>query len=285
MPSDGVQSGAEPAAPAAYWAAMRKPFAFAVGAVVVLALAVAAVLISRPSAEAVHARGATAQVKTVGEEAKTKTVAGEEDKAEVAAQARALGINPSGPRVVEPQAGEGTSADDAEEEIASSSSKPSKTEKISDDEIREQLAALKKTVALTGKPRVTEDGLAAVPSSAPDMVRSIIAAGNEIALLPYRYGGGHTKDFRDTAYDCSASVSYALAAAGLLKSPLASTGFMEWGEPGPGKWVTIYAHEGHAFMVVAGLRFDTSGQANGGTRWQAAPRSAGGFEVRHPPGL
>jgi hypothetical protein len=112
----------------------------------------------------------------------------------------------------------------------------------------------------------------------------VIAAGNAIAGLPYLYGGGHGS-FRANAYDCSGSVSYALAAAGLLSSPLDSTGFMSWGQPGPGKWITVYANAGHAFMVVAGWRFDTSALSGGGTRWTRAMRDTGGFVARHPAGL
>jgi hypothetical protein len=118
----------------------------------------------------------------------------------------------------------------------------------------------------------------------PDVVAVVIAAGNEIATKPYKWGGGHGA-WSDSGYDCSGSVSFALAGAGLLDSPLDSTGFMGWGDAGPGRYISIYANHGHAFMVVAGLRFDTSG-AQGGTRWQpAAGRSYGGFVVRHPPGL
>ena len=122
------------------------------------------------------------------------------------------------------------------------------------------------------------------PHGVPGVVLAVIAAGNEIATKPYKWGGGHGA-WQDNGYDCSGSVSFALAGAGLLDSPLASGGFMRYGKPGPGRWITIYTNPGHMFMVVAGLRFDTSG-ANGGTRWQAVgSRSYGGFTVRHPPGL
>ena len=129
------------------------------------------------------------------------------------------------------------------------------------------------------------DGLAIAPSEAPAVVQAIIAAGNEIAKTPYRYGGGHANGFKDTAYDCSGSVSYALNGAKLLDSPLASGDFMNWAEAGPGQWVTIYAHGGHMYMVVAGLRFDTSGAKQTGSRWQAAQRPTSGYSVRHPAGL
>jgi hypothetical protein len=129
------------------------------------------------------------------------------------------------------------------------------------------------------------DGTAVAPLGAPPQIAAIIAAGNRIARLPYRYGGGHGR-WNDRGYDCSGSVSYALHGAGLLASPLASGGFARWGARGPGQWVTIYANAGHAYMTVAGLRFDTSGRrGRRGSRWQAAPRSTRGYRVRHVPGL
>ena len=112
----------------------------------------------------------------------------------------------------------------------------------------------------------------------------LISGANRIAEMPYKYGGGHGT-FDDTGYDCSGSVSYALHAAGLLKTPLDSSGFMSYGEPGPGRHVTIYAHGGHAFMVVNGRRFDTSALRETGSRWTNKPRSTSGFVARHPPGL
>jgi cell wall-associated NlpC family hydrolase len=128
------------------------------------------------------------------------------------------------------------------------------------------------------------DGTAIAPAGAPDEVVAVIAAANRIARLPYRYGGGH-RSFKDTGYDCSGSVSFALRGAALIESPLASTGLERWGEPGAGDWITVYANKGHAFMVVAGLRFDTSGQKRTGSRWQPMDRSARGFVVRHPAGF
>jgi cell wall-associated NlpC family hydrolase len=134
------------------------------------------------------------------------------------------------------------------------------------------------------KAELTEDGLAIPPADAPEAVKKIIAAGNEIATKPYRYGGGHGS-WEDSGYDCSGSVSYALHGAGLLKRAMPSGGFTSWGEAGAGEWVTIYTHSGHIYMEVAGLRFDTSGRARTGSRWQKAARSSNGFTVRHPEGL
>ena len=118
----------------------------------------------------------------------------------------------------------------------------------------------------------------------PARVRRIIAAADRIAGKPYKYGGGHGT-WNDTGYDCSGSVSYALHGAGLLDSALTSGGFMSWGEPGKGRWVTIYANPGHVFMVIAGRRFDTTGRDESGSRWQSRSRSSAGYTVRHPPGL
>lgn len=132
--------------------------------------------------------------------------------------------------------------------------------------------------------RVLADGTAVAPDDAPEPVKRVIQAGNAIAKFPYKWGGGHGA-WRDNGYDCSGSVSFALAGAGLLDSPLTSGGFIDWGASGPGEWITIYTNPGHIFMVVAGLRFDTSGQGRAGTRWQEAPRSTAGFTVRSAPGL
>jgi hypothetical protein len=111
-----------------------------------------------------------------------------------------------------------------------------------------------------------------------------IAAANRIARLPYRYGGGHGS-FHDSGYDCSGSVSYVLHAMGALGSPLDSSALMHYGSPGPGRWVTIYANPGHAYMTISGRRFDTSAQWAGGSRWSIYDRSSAGYVVRHPPGL
>ena len=160
-------------------------------------------------------------------------------------------------------------------------------------ELREARAALAKFRAYldttaylpTGpRARVRPDGSAVAPEDAPDVVKRVILAGNAIAKFPYKWGGGHGA-WRDNGYDCSGSVSFALAAAGLLDRPLTSGLFMRYGAEGPGDWITIYANDGHVFMVVAGLRFDTSGRGRAGTRWQDAARPVGGFAVRHIPGL
>jgi hypothetical protein len=156
-----------------------------------------------------------------------------------------------------------------------------------------------------GTAMLLPNGQAIAPSDAPPEVASIIEAGNSIATLPYRYGGGHKLDFQDSAYDCSGSVSYALHGAGLLTAPLDSSSFMNWGETGPGSWITIYTNPGHAYMVVAGLRFDTSLRTPLGvaarrssktrsksrivrtltSRWSSTMRPGDGYKVRHPIGF
>jgi cell wall-associated NlpC family hydrolase len=132
--------------------------------------------------------------------------------------------------------------------------------------------------------QVLKGGIALPPIEAPQPVHDIIEAGNSIARTPYLWGGGHGK-WLDKGYDCSGSISYALAAGGLLGGPQDSGRLMGWGKPGPGKWVTIYTNPGHVYMVVAGVRFDTSGQRVTGSRWQSTMRPGGGFVARHPPGL
>lgn len=123
---------------------------------------------------------------------------------------------------------------------------------------------------------------ASAPASAPQAVKDAIAAANAIAATPYVWGGGHGS-FESSGYDCSGAVSYALHGGGMLESPLDSTGLSTWGEPGPGRWITVYANAGHAWMVIAGIAFDTSGGA--GPRWHDPwVNSPEGFIARHPAG-
>ncbi|MBS1846016.1 MAG: lytic murein transglycosylase [Actinobacteria bacterium] len=128
------------------------------------------------------------------------------------------------------------------------------------------------------------NGLAAAPASAPPAVKAAIAAANSIATTPYVWGGGHAS-FYSYGYDCSGAVSFALYGAGLLDTPLTSGSLEGYGEPGPGRWITIYANATHTYMTIAGLRWDTVGDAEGtGPRWHAEPPYPEGFVVRHPAG-
>jgi len=143
---------------------------------------------------------------------------------------------------------------------------------------------------VTGKTaRLRFGGQAAAPQDAPLSVKRAIWAANQLRTKPYRFGGGH-KSFLDSAYDCSGTVSYALGAAGLIPSPMSSSDFRRFGQSGRGKWITVYARNGHTFAIIAGLRLDTTPYLTAHDRW--APRwqltervPAGGFEARHPVGL
>ncbi len=144
------------------------------------------------------------------------------------------------------------------------------------------------------------NGVAIPPAGAPARVRNAIAAGNRIVSKPYLYGGGHgpysgswSRTSLDRGYDCSGTISLALYGGGFLKSPLNSSGFMSWGAPGEGRWITVYTNPGHAYVVIGGLRLDTSvgerasledRRSGRGPRWRKYNRSPSGFAARHPSG-
>jgi cell wall-associated NlpC family hydrolase len=138
---------------------------------------------------------------------------------------------------------------------------------------------------VAGGESVGGNGTIPIPSGVPEVVQKVIAGGNAIADFPYIWGGGHAS-FIANGYDCSGSVSYALAAGGLLSAPLVSGELAQWGEPGPGRWITIYANAGHTFMDVDGVWFDTAGRSGPyASRWLVATPPLEGYAVRHPPGL
>jgi peptidoglycan hydrolase CwlO-like protein len=170
----------------------------------------------------------------------------------------------------------------------------SREEALSDNlaSISEQIASTTGAPApVTGTPAPLTPGQSAnfisesqasVPSDAPAAVAAAIEAANSIATTPYIWGGGHGS-FEDSGYDCSGATSFALHGGGFLESPLDSTGLETWGEPGPGQWITVYANAEHAWMIIAGLAFDTVGGP--GPRWHPSPvDSPEGFVARHPPG-
>ncbi|HEY2632562.1 MAG TPA: hypothetical protein VGI26_09320 [Solirubrobacteraceae bacterium] len=128
------------------------------------------------------------------------------------------------------------------------------------------------------------NGTIPIPQNVPEAVQRVIAGGNAIADFPYIWGGGHAS-FVANGYDCSGSVSYALAAGGLLNAPLVSGDLASWGAPGPGKWITIYANSGHTFMDVDGMWFDTAGRSGPyASRWLVSTPPLEGYAVRHPVG-
>ena len=138
---------------------------------------------------------------------------------------------------------------------------------------------------VAGGESVGGNGTIPIPSGVPEAVQRVIAGGNAIADFPYIWGGGHAS-FIANGYDCSGSVSYALAAGGLLSAPLVSGDLATWGEPGPGHWITIYANAGHTFMDIDGMWFDTAGRSGPyASRWLVATPPLEGYAVRHPQGL
>ncbi len=140
---------------------------------------------------------------------------------------------------------------------------------------------------VSGSRAVLRNGIAYAPSRAPENVKNAIWAVNALRRKPYRWGGGHAS-FHDRGYDCSGAVSYALHYAGVLSSPMPSTGFLNYGRRGRGKWITIYSRPGHTFAVIAGLRLDTTDFLRGGNtgpRWHVDGRDTGDFVARHPAGL
>jgi cell wall-associated NlpC family hydrolase len=149
----------------------------------------------------------------------------------------------------------------------------------------ERAAQERALTPVAGGSSVGGNGAIPIPADVPEVVQRVIAGGNAIADFPYIWGGGHAS-FVANGYDCSGSVSYALAAGGLLSAPLVSGELANWGEPGPGRWITIYANAGHTFMDVDGVWFDTAGRSGPyASRWLVSTPSLAGYAVRHPPGL
>jgi hypothetical protein len=139
--------------------------------------------------------------------------------------------------------------------------------------------------APTAKAKLLADGSLVPPKSAPPRVKAVIAAANKIRSKPYVFGGGHAR-WWDRGYDCSGAVSYALHGGDFIESPLPSGPMAKWGEEGEGRWITVFSNPGHAYAVIAGWRWDTSGSTNGetGPRWREEARSSAGFIARHPTG-
>jgi cell wall-associated NlpC family hydrolase len=193
------------------------------------------------------------------------------------------------PQAVEPVAGAGAAVAPppaaAQASVSVGPPSPSLPEPVTDTQVRQQLQQSGMT-ASANQATLTSAGLAIAPVDAPATVQEIIAAGNAIARLPYRWGGGHAT-YEDTAYDCSGSLSYVFEAAHLLSQSATSGELANWGDPGPGKWITVFANAGHTFMYVAGLRFDTVALAETGSRWSTRrpDETLSAFSVRHPPGL
>jgi hypothetical protein len=138
----------------------------------------------------------------------------------------------------------------------------------------------------TPKARLLKNGMLIPPKSAPARVKRVIAFANRIRSKPYIYGGGH-RTWWDRGYDCSGSVSYALHGGNFIDSPMPSGPMAKWGLAGKGRWITVYANPGHAYAVIAGYRWDTSGNSDGrtGPSWHPDMRAMAGFAARHPAGF
>jgi cell wall-associated NlpC family hydrolase len=164
----------------------------------------------------------------------------------------------------------------------------------SDAEVRQELnqmhavehAARRQTfTAVPGGESIGGNGTLTPPPGIPAVIARVIAGANAITDFPYVYGGGHAS-FVDNAYDCSGSVSYALAAGGLLSAPETSGSLESWGAPGPGRWITVYANAGHTYMYVDGILYDTAGRSGPyASRWQVGAVDNSGYVARHWPGL
>jgi cell wall-associated NlpC family hydrolase len=167
----------------------------------------------------------------------------------------------------------------------------------SNEEVRKELAQMQaverssrqqqqlRLTPVPGGESIGGNGTIPIPTDVPEVVQKVIAGANEIADFPYVYGGGHAS-FIDNAYDCSGSVSYALAAGGLLSAPETSGQLESWGAPGPGRYITVYANAGHTYMYVDGILYDTAGRSGVyASRWQVQPTDNAGYVVRHWPGL
>lgn len=167
----------------------------------------------------------------------------------------------------------------------------------SDAEVKQELAQMQaversakraqqeRLKPVAGGNSIGGDGTIPIPANVPETVQRVIAGGNAIANFPYVFGGGHAS-FVDNAYDCSGSVSYALAAGGLLSAPQTSGELEHWGAPGPGRYITVEAAAGHVYMYVNGVMFNTAGRSGVyASRWQAKPTDNTGYVTRHWPGL
>jgi hypothetical protein len=121
---------------------------------------------------------------------------------------------------------------------------------------------------------------ATVPDCAPGRIQKVIEAANHIVGKSYCYGGGHSS-FKSSCYDCSGSVSKALHGGRFVHTPMDSSGFMRWAKRGHGDWFTVYANPSHAFLVVAGLRFDTSMTHGPGPGWSSRIREENLKDFKH----
>lgn len=167
----------------------------------------------------------------------------------------------------------------------------------SDAEVKHELAQMhaveraarqtqqRQLTPVKGGNSVGGNGTIPIPTNVPAVIQKVVAGANAITDFPYVFGGGHAS-FVDNAYDCSGSVSYALAAGGLLSAPETSGELESWGAAGPGRYITVYASAGHTYMYVDGIMYNTAGRSGTyASRWQVSPTDNTGYVARHWPGL
>jgi hypothetical protein len=282
----------------------RRFVALALGGVAALAVVVVAVLLLRgggstattdAGASAAAGTGAPA-ASTAGSRARTHTGGHHRTTTHAAAGPTLLASRSTAGLVADPEAAQSSplpagspthaaAISPHQAALATTVSPGAQTDAQIRAELQQMSAAVKAAEAAAKPGTISAAGTVNPPATGPAVIARVIAGANAIADFPYVFGGGHAS-FVDTAYDCSGSVSYALAAGGMLTAPITSGDLESWGAPGPGRYLTVFANAGHTFMYVDGLRYDTSGRSGVfGTRWQTAPRSLGGFVVRHWPGL
>jgi cell wall-associated NlpC family hydrolase len=308
--SDSSQIGA----PAPFSSRLSR-YSWAAAALAAVLIAAALVLVLRGGGGGSHAHagaGANAKGASVATARAAQRVAGASKasaKSPAAAQSRVSGATGSG-------AGKRVNvAETADPEEASSFPAPasvhhkaaatpaSASEQIvaagapSDAEVKQELQQMqaaeqsakqeqtRRLKPVPGGESVGGNGTIPIPTNVPEAVQRVIAGGNAIADFPYVFGGGHAS-FVDNAYDCSGSVSYALAAGGLISAPETSGELEHWGAPGPGRYISVFANAGHTYMYVDGVLFDTAGRSGVyASRWLVAPTDNAGYVERHPPGL
>jgi cell wall-associated NlpC family hydrolase len=289
---------------------LPRPWLLACGALLAVLVALAVVLLVKAGGSSPHDAGAAARHAT-GSGAASKSAAGTASSptapahggaaaASSSAAAGAKRVNVS--EVADPEEARSfPSPASVHHKAATTPSKASEQVVAagapSDAEVKHELAqmqAVERTAkqqrkqqltAVAGGNSVGGNGTIPIPANVPEVIQRVIAGANAITNFPYVFGGGHAS-FVDNAYDCSGSVSYALAAGGLLSAPETSGELESWGAPGPGRYITVYAAAGHTYMYVDGVLYDTAGRSGPyASRWQVSPTDNSGYVVRHWPGL
>ena len=138
---------------------------------------------------------------------------------------------------------------------------------------------------VAGGSSVGGNGTIPIPANVPEVVQRVVAGGNAIADFPY-IGAAGTRRSSPTGMTARARSATRWPPAGCSAPRLISGELGSWGEPGPGRWITVYANAGHTYMYVDGIWFDTAGRSGPyASRWLLSAPPLAGYAVRHPPGL